>query len=130
MKKIVTIIGIILICVLGIATLSYAATCNFTPKATLEEKKEILDARVSEGLITEEEANEIEEKLKNCNGTKQEKIGQEYGVCFGNEDSTCQGRNNDSENRKGKNQRQMYGNGNGVCDGTGKGTGICKRLSE
>ena len=129
MKKIVTI-GIILICVLGITTLSYASTCNFTPKATLEEKKEILDARVAEGIITEEEANEIEEKLENCNGIKQERIGQEYGVCFGNEDATCQGKNNDGENRNGKKQRQMQGNGNGVCDGTGKGTGICKRLSE
>lgn len=137
MKKFVTI-GITLICVLGIATLSYAATCNFTPRITLEEKKEILDEKVEEGLITEQEADEIETKLENCDGTRQEKIGQEYGVCFGKGEEVCQNRENcenyEERNKNGKNQEERQtkgkGKGNGVCDGTGNGTGICKRISE
>lgn len=81
MKKVVTI-GIILVCVLGIASLSYAATCNYAPQRNLDAKKAILEERVSEGLITQEEADEIETKLETCDGTRQE-IGKEYNVCFG-----------------------------------------------
>ena len=83
-----------------------------------------------------QEADEIETKLENCDGTRQEKIGQEYGVRFGKGEEVCQNRENcenyEERNKNGKNQEegQMKRKGNGVCDGTGNGTGLCKKLSK
>ena len=85
-----------------------------------------------------QEADEIETKLENCDGTRQEKIGQEYGVRFGKGEEVCQNRENcenyEERNKNGKNQEERQtkgkGKGNGVCDGTGNGTGICKKLSK
>ena len=140
MKKVVTI-GIILVCVLGIASLSYAATCNYAPQRNLDDKKAILEERVSEGVITQEEADEIEAKLENCDGTRQE-IGKEYNVCFGNGngDGYCPQRedcpnyeerqNQDNEQEKRQGQGKRANQGNGACDSTGRGTGICKRIAE
>ena len=126
MKKLV-IIGIVLVSIIGIASFSYAATCNFTPKRTLEEKKEILNKKVEEGTITKEEATVIEEKLENCDETKQEKIGQEYGICFG------QGQQGNSE--KCMNSETCTKQGTGVQNGKkqnkqGNGTGICKKIAQ
>ena len=129
------LIGIVvLIVIISIAGISYAT--NFIPRRTIEEKKEILENRVDAGIITQEEADEIETKLKNCDGTGQEKIGQEYNVYFGQEyvnesESTkanyinngqCQynGQGINHENKKGQNKNNSGKNG----------TGICKRLAE
>lgn len=134
MKKVVTI-GIILVCVLGIASLSYAATCNYAPQRNLDAKKAILEERVSEGVITQEEADEIETKLETCDGTRQE-IGKEYNVCFGNGNGNgdCpnyeERQNQDNEQGRRQGQGKRANKGNGACDGTGRGTGICKRIAE
>ena len=129
MKKLV-IIGIVLMSIIGIASFSYAATCNFTPKRILEEKKEILENKVEEGTITKEEATVIEEKLEKCDGTKQEKIGQEYGICFG---QGQQGNGKNSENCM--NNEICTKQGTGVQNGKkqnkqGNGTEICKKIAQ
>lgn len=121
MKKSI-IICIVLVSVLGVASFSYAVTSNFTPKTSLDEKKEILNERLEEGLITAEQLSEIEEKLENCKGKEQEKIGQEYNICFGKGNS---GKNINCTNQgmqNGKKQNQNKAN----CDGTR----ICTRVTQ
>ena len=124
MKR-VLISGVVLAILISIAGISYAATCNFSGR-TIEEKKEILNTRVEEGVITPEQANEIETKIENCDGTGQEKIGQEYNVSFGTGNHQYQ--EDKSEHRNGN------GSGNGQGQGQGhsgkNGTGICRRISQ
>lgn len=54
----------------------------------LKSKKEILDQKVKDGTLTKEKADEILNAIKNnmanCDGTGSQRIGQKYGVCFGN----------------------------------------------
>lgn len=73
----------------------------------LESKKAILDERVKDGTITQEEADEILKAMEeDCTlepGTR--KLGQEYGIRFGGNGSGCQGQ------------------GRGVGRGQGKGFG-------
>jgi hypothetical protein len=80
----------------------------------LEQKKLILDERVADGNLTQEEADEIYTKLQEnqltCDGTGLNKIGQNYGLSFGN--------GNGNGLRKGEGK----GNGNGLKDGSGNGT--------
>ncbi len=51
---------------------------------SLESKKAIIDERVKDGTLTQEEADEILKAMENCTlepGTR--KLGQEYGLHFG-----------------------------------------------
>lgn len=131
------VIGITLVTILGLASISYAST-NFTPKTSIEEKKEILEQRVEEGTITKEQANEIETKLENCDGTKQEKIGQEYGVCFGQGNGEGKGYGQNQNNMKNDctsqnsqkygNQKRQAGQGKNKNRANCDGTGICKNV--
>ncbi len=69
----------------------------------LEQKKIILDQRVAEGRLTQEQADNIYNTMQShqaiCDGTGNAGIGKSYGAGFG------------------------QGNGNGICDGTGMGNG-------
>lgn len=53
----------------------------------LELKKEILDQRVKDGRLTQEQADEIYQAIKDnqaaCNGTGSAGVGQQYGAGFG-----------------------------------------------
>ena len=53
----------------------------------LKEKKAILDERVKAGTLTQAQADQIYNAIKNnqatCDGTSSAKIGQKYGVGFG-----------------------------------------------
>lgn len=76
----------------------------------LENKKAILNERVSQGQITQQEADkilsEIQENMKNCDGTGSKGIGKKYGMGFG----------------KGNGQ----GQGKGQCNGQGMKNGAVK----
>ncbi len=69
----------------------------------LEQKKIILDQRVADGRLTQEQADNIYSTMQShqaiCDGTGNAGIGKNYGAGFG------------------------QGNGNGSCDGTGMGNG-------
>jgi len=85
--------------------------------AVLEMKKDVLDARVAAGTMTQERADEIMAALAaaDCDGSCDNSgagLGQSYGVGFGfgNGDGTGSGLGNGNG----------FGNGNG--DGTGNGT--------
>lgn len=78
---------------------------------SLENKKAILDERVKDGTITQEQADEILKAMEDCTlepGTK--KLGQEYGLRFG-----------------GNGQGKGYGRGQGrgARRGQGQGYGRC-----
>lgn len=80
---------------------------------SLESKKAILDERVKDGTITQEEADEILRAMEeDCTlepGTR--RLGQEYGLGFGGNGSGCQG------------QGVERGQGRGVGRGQGRGFG-------
>ncbi|MCX7904473.1 MAG: YckD family protein [Caloramator sp.] len=79
----------------------------------LKEKKAILDERVKAGILTQAQADEIYNAIKNnqatCDGIGNAKIGQKYGVGFG------QG--------MGMGQGKGQGKGKGLRNGLGKGAG-------
>ncbi|GAB6178724.1 hypothetical protein JCM14036_00430 [Desulfotomaculum defluvii] len=54
---------------------------------SLEQKKVVLDQRVEDGQLTQEQADEIYNNIKNnqatCDGSGNGKIGRKYGVGFG-----------------------------------------------
>lgn len=79
MKKIV-VGGIILILILSIAVVSLA-TGGFGRNLTTKEKEQVLENRVEEGIISQEEADKIKEELEACDGTGTQKIGQKYSDC-------------------------------------------------
>lgn len=90
----------------------------------IEQKKAILDQRVEEGRITEEQADEIYNKIKDnqalCDGTGNGKIGKGCGVGFGN------GNGNGLGQGKGQGKGQGVGMGNGCgrgLSGAGLGNG-------
>jgi hypothetical protein len=62
----------------------------------LEQKKSVLDARVSDGKITQPQADDIYNAIKTnqatCDGTGNEKIGKKNGVGFGNGQGTGSGK--------------------------------------
>lgn len=122
MKKSI-LIGTVFIGIIGIVTCTYAVTSNYGVNKNIEEKKEVIEQRVDEGIITEEEAEIIESKLENCDGTSQEKIGQEYGICFGQ--GKCGQQN--YENKKAQNSEYC---GQGICNGQnqGNGKGNCLKM--
>ncbi|TEB04412.1 hypothetical protein Psch_04139 [Pelotomaculum schinkii] len=71
----------------------------------LEQKKIMLDQRVEDGRLTQEQADNIYNNLQNrqaaCNGNGNAGMGKNYGAGFG--------------------QGKGIGNGTGVCDGSGMG---------
>lgn len=77
----------------------------------LKNKKEILDERVKEGTLTQTQADEIYNSMKNnvanCDGTGSERLGQKYGVGFGN----GQGRGQANGSGLGQGMRRGLGNG-------------------
>jgi len=81
----------------------------------IEQKKAVLDQRVEDGTLTQKQADEIYQAIKNnqasCDGSGSgsSAIGKEYGVGFG------QGSGMGNGNGIGK------GNGNGSRNGLGKG---------
>lgn len=102
--------------------------------AMLENKKAILEQRVSEGTMTQEIADEIiaaiEENQVTCDGTGQSRIGQQYGAGFGGMMGNgqgrgiglgCQGLGANGQGRAfGRDQgANGLGNGFGLRDGSG-----------
>lgn len=92
--------------------------------ALLEMKKDILAAKVDEGKLTQEQADEIlaaiAENQANCDGTGA-KIGQRYGVGFGaNGGGRCNGNGYMGQNGQG-------GKGQGNCSGLQLRDGSCGR---
>lgn len=79
----------------------------------LEQKKAILDQRVKEGLLTQEEADEVYNTMKNnqalCDGTGNGQMGKGCGAGFGN--------------GKGLGQGKGQGMGRGQGCGAGWGNG-------
>ena len=106
MKRKLGILITFLIAIIGLTTFSIASTNNFATRKA--EKEEIIEQRVEEGVITEEQAQEIKEKLENCNGDKQEKIGQEYNLCFGNSQNSSENgmKYGQQEKQKSKGQKR------------------------
>ena len=85
----------------------------------LEMKKDVLDARVAAGTLTQAQADEIladiEENQANCDGTGSARIGQKAGAGFG------------SMNGQGQGQGRGQGQGNGMGQGRGQGNGgVCQ----
>lgn len=82
-------------------------------KANLENKKAILQQRVEEGIITQEQADEIIKAMEDgCTlepGTHM--LGREYNLGFGR------------GNEKGSGYGRGYGKGNGKGNGQGRGFG-------
>lgn len=89
--------------------------------ASLEAKKERLNAQVADGTITQEKADEIikaiEENQANCDGTQSQAIGKNAGVKFG-ANGACAGSGcGNGGTGKGNNSAGMGGKGlqNGSC---------------
>lgn len=80
-------------------------------KERLELKKEILNQRVKDGVLTQTQADDIykqlEENMATCDGSGSAKIGQKNGLTFGNGSGNCNGCN-------GQGQGLMMKNGNGL----------------
>ena len=62
--------------------------------AVLEMKKEIINQRVEEGRLTQERAGELIQRMENCDGTGQAKLGQEFGIRYQNNKGTGMGTGN------------------------------------
>ncbi|MGE4284263.1 MAG: DUF2680 domain-containing protein [Clostridia bacterium] len=81
----------------------------------LENKKSILDERVKDGRLTQEEADEIYNALKEnqaaCDGSGSAMIGKANSACFGNGQGMGRGNN------------QGFGKGAGMRSGNGMGFG-------
>lgn len=89
----------------------------------MEIKKDRINARVAEGKITQERADEviknIEEHQVNCDGTAPERLGQKEGIGFGmNANGDGQGLAN-GKNGEGLGQGQGHGQGQGQGQGQG-----------
>ena len=93
--------------------------------ALLEMKKDILAAKVAEGKLTQEQADEIlaaiAENQANCDGTGGGKVGQGYGAGFGaNGGGLGNGNGYKGQNGQG-------GKGQGNCSGLRLRDGSCGR---
>ncbi len=92
----------------------------------LENKIAILNERVAEGTMTQDEADEIIETLKEnqatCDGTAQARTGQSFGAAFGGMMGNGQGQRLGSDGQgRGFGQGQAKGqggNGLGMRDGS------------
>ncbi len=103
MKKIITFsaIGLLsLLAVLSVNAEEKPAVATM-PNINYEEKVKVIDEMVKNNELTNEQAEEIKEKLSNCTGEKRN-IGKEYNLQFGK--------------KLGKGQGKRNGNGN--CDGS------------
>lgn len=84
----------------------------------LEQKKAVLDQRVKEGTLTQQQADEIYNAMKNnqatCNGTGNAQLGKKYGAGFG------------SGAGRGPGMGKGMGRGAGIgsCIGIGAGSGL------
>jgi Protein of unknown function (DUF2680). len=89
----------------------------------LEQKKAILDQRVKDGLITQQQADQIYNTIKTnqatCNGSGSAQLGKAYGLGMGNGTGLGMGQGLGKGNGSG---RRGNGMGSGIC--TGLGTGI------
>jgi hypothetical protein len=85
----------------------------------LEQKKIILDQRVADGKLTQEQTDAIYNNMKNnqanCDGTGNARMGKNAGAGFG------QGQKNGMVNGKGTGGGN--GAGTGICNGAGLGAG-------
>lgn len=94
-------------------------------KQMLESKKAILDQRVKDGRLTQQQADEIYNAIKenqtSCDGTGSAGIGRKYGVGFGRGINGNSGNGAGAGLGKGRGQggRGMMGRGAGVCGGAG-----------
>lgn len=83
----------------------------------LEQKKAVLDQRVKDGEITQQQADDIYNAIKNnqatCNGTGDAKLGKQFGMGCGNGQGAGLGRSNG-----------MMGRGSGLGNGNGAGCGM------
>ncbi|WP_066494813.1 DUF2680 domain-containing protein [Abyssisolibacter fermentans] len=94
----------------------------------LENKKAIIEKRVEDGALTQEQADQItkklEEQIANCDGNgTPSRIGCEYGVGFGrglNGNGQGQGKGNGIGRGNGKGAGRMNGNGMGFNRNTNK----------
>ncbi|PKM77203.1 MAG: hypothetical protein CVU90_08605 [Firmicutes bacterium HGW-Firmicutes-15] len=79
----------------------------------LEQKKIVLDQRVADGNLTQEQAdtryNSIKDNQANCDGTGNAKMGKNSGLGLGQGNGMGNGRG--------------AGGGAGICNGTGAGLG-------
>ncbi len=77
----------------------------------LEQKKALLDQKVKDGIITQQQADEMYNDIKNnqtiCDGTGNAKLGKQNGMGFGKGQGMGRGRG--------------QGMGNGRCQGMGCG---------
>jgi hypothetical protein len=86
----------------------------------LEQRKAVLDQRVKNGEITQQQADDIYNAIKNnqatCDGTGDAKLGKQYGMWRGNGQGTGRGR---GQGMMGRGAR--LGNGSGNCSDCGVG---------
>ena len=80
MKKFKLITAVLVIA--GLLAAGGAVFASVMSPEMLEQKKEILDQRVAEGVITQETSDAIYEAMQNCDGSRLQ-LGKEYGICFG-----------------------------------------------
>ncbi|RJE49171.1 MULTISPECIES: DUF2680 domain-containing protein [unclassified Dehalobacter] len=82
----------------------------------LEQKKTVLEQRVKDGTLTQQQADQILTRIQNnqalCDGTGNAGIGQGTGAGFG------QGKGN------GLGRGNATGNGSSACNGSGYGSGM------
>lgn len=90
---------------------------------TLEQKKAILDQRVSDGKLTQEQANAIYNSLKTnqltCDGTGSARIGKSMSAGFAQGQGMGMGLGQGQGMGKGSGQRNGSGFGGGMSRGTG-----------
>ena len=96
--------------------------------AMLENKIAILNERVAEGTITQEEADEIiaaiEENQATCDGTAQARTGQKFGTGFGGMVDKGQGRGlGNGQGLRANGQGRSFGRAQGD-NGLGNGLGL------
>jgi len=85
----------------------------------LEQKKAILEQRVKDGVMTQEQADQLLTRIQNnqaiCDGTGNAGIGQSAGAAFGRGSGRGSG--------QGTGLGNGNGNGSGTCGGMGAGMG-------
>jgi hypothetical protein len=91
----------------------------------LEQKKILLDQRVAEKSLTQAQADEIYNDIKDnqatCDGTGTDQIGQKFGVGFGNGAGNGTGLGNGTGRGHGMGQGMGFGSGMGRGAGNGNG---------
>lgn len=83
----------------------------------LEQRKAVLDQRVKNGEITQQQADDIYNVIKNnqanCDGTGNAQLGKQYGLGCGNNQGQGQGKCQSQGKCQGQGQRQSAGRGQG-----------------